>query len=626
MGGCGRTVSRDPLPILRSTWRPPWWRRLAPLLCLWPALAAAQPAGPPTARQSRQIYIAANEHWLWLAEVTESGSRLFFRGAGNAFDLGRTTKLRIATMTALDRDLLVFFDDAAVYRYAPDTDARPTAESVLPQNQLPLDVVSEERWAYAIVASAAACELPAAAVDDATPTSQPFDPGDAPLSLVKYDGRTWSAVAPLPPFVQRTADARLRPRLYVVRGELMLFAPVEPPGQILHFYFNAESNRWIARDEGGVPDLPVSGLAAFWVVSFRNELTLVAASPGQAGRETIRALHLPGDPTQAATTTWSRADLEFSELGAGIVLTRYTAAVGFNQHLGLLAIDTKDDAYLRFALIGTPPVEPTLPARDVLARPGMIRHAQRFVQMSTFILLLVVLTGLFVFRRGSILKLVELPPGCNLALNVQRMLGWLIDFAPFTLAGAILLDVPWSDGLRTLAKWGITPDPEGGVPDRKVLLWWGFSVVCYTSYTLVMELIAARTVGKVLARVYLLSEAGTRPAGWQIVIRNLTRLIEFMPQFWFFVVLVLISRNRQRMGDIFARTLAIRLTPAQPAITDRKAAGSRSPQPSEPARGEAPAQPGSDESESPGPEASDTENESSGPGADQTRPPEPRDE
>jgi uncharacterized RDD family membrane protein YckC len=75
---------------------------------------------------------------------------------------------------------------------------------------------------------------------------------------------------------------------------------------------------------------------------------------------------------------------------------------------------------------------------------------------------------------------------------------------------------------------------------------------------LVMELLTGRTVGKVLTGTRLLAETGTRPASWQILVRNALRLLELVPQFWILGLLVLLSRNRQRLGDIFARTLVVR--------------------------------------------------------------------
>jgi len=570
---------------------------------------------------SPQIRVAANEEWLWLAVVTGSQSSLFFREASGGFDLGRSANHRIAAMAALDRDLLVFFDDAAVYRYRPDTTARPTAEAVLPQSHVPLDMAGEDGVLYAIISSAAASELPPVPVEDATPASQPFDAGDAPLSLAKYDGRAWYAVAPLPPLVQPGTNARLQPRLCVLRGRLLLLTPAEQPNHIFHFYHDGEKNQWVPRGTVGVPQL-----SGFWAVNFSNTPTLVTVSPSPAGGETIKVLRLLGEVAQAEATAWQPAPLKLSELPEGVTAARYAGAFGFNQHLGLLAIDTNGTGHLRFALISQPPAEPTQPIPDVLAEPGLLRRSHRLVQMFTFALLLAVLIGLFVFRRGSMINLIELPPGCALSFNVQRMLGWLIDFAPFTLVGAMLLDVPWGQGLRSLARWGISPDPQGSVPEQKVVLWWAFSVLCYTTYMLVMELITLRSPGKYFARIYLLSESGTRPAARQILTRNLTRLIEFMPQFWIFIVLVLLSRNRQRMGDIFARTVAVRLTPARPAVPDRKAPGPPDKQPAEPSRDEAAAAPDSDEPDSARAGTPDAENESSpGPGSEEPRSPESRD-
>ncbi len=526
------------------------------MLWLCTAAASAQPAGPP-GEERQQIRIAADERHLWLVVVSGSQSRLFFREASGNFDLGRSTNRRIVAQTVLNRDLLVFFDDGAVYRYCPDS-TRPTAEAVLPQRESPLEMVSGDGLVYAIISSAAAGELPAAVTDEAKPASQPFDPGESPYSLVIYNGRTWSAVAALPALVQPPGDAR--PRLCLVQDKLLLFTPGEQPNQLHYFYYDDENRQWISRGTIGVPRA-----VEYWVVDFSRVPTLVTVVPATSGGEELSVFRLLGDVVQADATNWRPAELKLSDLPEDVTIARYGGAFGFNQHIGLLALDGGGEAYLRFARISDPPAEPTLPVKQVLVEPGVLLRNQGILQIFTWVLLLGVLSGLFVFRRGSMVRVVELPPNCALALNVQRMAAWLIDFTPFTLAVAVLMDIPWGKGLSTLAFWGISPDPEGGVPEQHVFLWWGFSVACYTTYSLVMELISRRTVGKVIARVYLLSEAGTRPTAGQVLTRNLTRLIEFMPQFWIFVVLVMLSRNRQRMGDIFARTVAIRLLPEKPA-------------------------------------------------------------
>lgn len=532
--------------------------------------------------QRQQFRIAASERVLWLSVVSGSQSQFYFREAGGEFDLGRSTRQRLAAGTVYRRDLLVFFDDGAVYRYFPDPARRPMAEAVLPQGQVPLDVVGDDEVVYAIIPSPVAAELPLTTTGDKPPTTRPFEPGEAALSLVRYDGRVWTATAPLPLRAQPAADARLRPRLCLVHEKLWLFTPAQQPGQVLYSQRDAANNQWIT---GG--NVPLPGLTGFWVVNFNNRLTFVGASRGAAGGETIKALHLLGADGQAEPTA---ARLELSDLPQGVTVARYGGAVGFNQHLGLLAIDANGNAYLRYAHSGGPPVETTFPIDiDALSSRGVAGHTQDLFRLFTFVVLLAVLTGLFVFRRGSMVRVVELPPGCALAFNLQRMSAWLIDFVPFALAAAIMLDVSWAAGLKALFQWGINSAPDR-LPEQwqTVFAWWALSVCGHTVYMLVMELLARRTVGKVVARIYLLSESGVRPSVWQVLVRNLTRLIEFTPQFWAFVVLVLLSRNRQRMGDIFARTVTVRLIRARRARPDRTPSGPPDESDSEPARGQPP--------------------------------------
>lgn len=538
---------------LRQSRPSPWWRLPVVLgLCAGPV--AAQTVEPPP----RDVHIAASEHCLWLVVVSDSQSRLFSRETEGGFDRGRSTNRRIVTQAVLDRDLLVFFDDGAVYRYPPGT-GPPTAEAVLPLRQTPLDLVGGNERVYAIVTSTAAAELPREPTEETDTVPGPFNPGDSSCSLAVFDGRRWSAVATLPAEMRPAGDARPQSHLCRVQDTLLLLTPAEQPGQIHWFYLDRQEQKWIPRN-------PITAPAAadFRVVSLSRVPTLVTMPPGAAQGEQPAVLRLLGNPAQADGAWQEPTGLELSDLPADVTLTSYTDVVGFNQHLGLLGWAADGQAYLRFARIDGTPAEPTFPVAQALAGRGALVSTHELIGQITLVLVAVVLVGLFVFRRGSMVRVIELPPGCALALHVQRTAAWLIDFTPFTIAAASAVGIPWSEGLESLGRWGISPDPQGVLPDEKVLLWWGLSVAGFTTYSLVMELITGRTVGKVIARVRLLSEAGTPPTAGQILARNLTRLIELMPQFWLFVVLVIASRNRQRLGDIFARTVAVRLLPRRP--------------------------------------------------------------
>jgi uncharacterized RDD family membrane protein YckC len=56
----------------------------------------------------------------------------------------------------------------------------------------------------------------------------------------------------------------------------------------------------------------------------------------------------------------------------------------------------------------------------------------------------------------------------------------------------------------------------------------------------------------------VLSESGSVPTLRQILVRNALRLLELQPPLWILGFLVVLSRNRQRVGDLFARTVVIR--------------------------------------------------------------------
>jgi uncharacterized RDD family membrane protein YckC len=174
---------------------------------------------------------------------------------------------------------------------------------------------------------------------------------------------------------------------------------------------------------------------------------------------------------------------------------------------------------------------------------------------------LAVFMTLVLFRRGSITRAAALPPGYALAFTTQRVAAWLIDFLPFMLVAAAVVGVSWTESLQHVLGWALNAQAESALPAAerlRVMLWWGLSAGGYTLYCLVMELITGRTVGKVLLGVRVLSETGRRATLLQVLIRNGSRLLELLPPLWVLGFLALLTRNRQRVGDVFARTVAVR--------------------------------------------------------------------
>lgn len=521
--------------------------------------AGAAQSDPPSAGPS-DIVVAASDQHLWLAR-SSAQSIVFHRDASDPFDRGTTFNGRIHQLVPAGADALVFFDDGVVYRLA-GPERRPEPERALPGRHLPLALTHASGVTYALVLPGATVGLPQLRPPRGTepsdaPATQPFDAGDAALCVVAFDGRAWMGLAACPASVN--SGGALPPRLAVIRGSVWLFWGAADGNAIQFARFDTPAGRWTDSGTLGVADAE-----RFDVVTINTIPTLVVARRSEAGETGVSAFRWLVEPGGAQGAQWRSARVVFNEMPAGAAPARFADFFGFNQHLGALVFDTRGAAHLVFGRFGEPPAEPIVDPAEVFRKPELTQGIQGFVRLVTLVLLVGVFTGLFVFRRGAMMRVIALPPGWETAFTFQRMLALAIDLLPFTLAAAYVMEVSWAESFRRLGQWALSADvADLGGSEREALLWWGLSAGGYTVYSLVMELIARRTVGKLLVGIRLLSESGRPPGAAQIVVRNLMRVIEFLPPFWVLGFLVLLSRNHQRLGDIFAQTVAVRRAPGR---------------------------------------------------------------
>ena len=506
----------------------------------------AAPSAPP-----RGARLAADARPRWGVRVEPSRSQISSRGASTPFAPIPPLNAAITSAAVTRGTLYAFVDDGDVYSFGQNG---WSAELNLPGRVQPIDLVAADTDLYALLASPAAGELPR--LDDgASPsTSQPFDPGDAPLTIARYDPRGWAALAAAPRGVTAVPGVRLHPRLAVFQGALHLLWPASGTPQIRCVRFDPETGAW--SDGPSTSDLP--DLTAFWIVMVSRVPTLVAALRTAAGGEELRALRLLGD-AQGSGAEWRPAALQLSGLPADVRLAEYASAQAFNQHVVLLMNAVGGATYLRFGRVETPPTENTASLVSVFDQRRSPGTAPRWLQTATLLILMGLLLALFAFRRGALARVIELPPDCALAFAFQRLAGCALDLVPFTVVAAALLGVPWQAALRELFMWAAGTDAASNrLPAANTLLWWVYSTSAYALYALIMECLTRRTVGKVLVGTHVLSESGSVPTLRQILVRNALRLLELQPPLWILGFLVVLSRNRQRVGDLFARTVVIR--------------------------------------------------------------------
>ncbi len=520
------------------------------LVLSWASGAALGQAGAATQSGGRgMVHLAADEQTLWLAATDGQRSHVYRRRANEAFQPLESLNGAITRMVVCSGRLWVFVEDEAFYSLGGEGWTR---ERDLPLRRKPLDLAGDDSGVYALTLSPPAGQMVRIVGEGRSATTAPFDAGDAPLSLVRYENQGWVALAACPRRFL-AAGARL-PRLAILQGVPCLLWYAEAGRQIECARLDAETSNWLPAPATPTEPTPED----FWVASIGRVPTLLIATPATNGGQPLVALRLLGG-LDGTTMEWRSAALDLSALPQGARGGRYADACGFNQHAVFLMVAQSETAYVRYGRIDAPPTEATASVADVLSGRRAAGSEWAWLQGATLVVLVALLLALFVLRRGAMVAVLTLPEDCALALAVQRLVGFAIDLFPFAVAVAIAMGIDWYAALRELAGWAFGSGAAGGkLPGSSTLLWWGASSGTYAVYSLVMELLTRRTVGKTLVGTRVLSETASPPLLWQIVVRNALRCVELMPPFWVLGFVVVLSRNRQRVGDIFARTIVVR--------------------------------------------------------------------
>lgn len=516
-------------------------------LVLHPA-ASAQPAALEEGQERWIPHLTGGESTLWLLRIATDRSLVFRRSTTGRFERLEPLNAPVLQAAAGDTQLYAFAEGGAFYALS---DKGWLRQHDLPHRMRPLDMVADELGVIALIQSPRAGELPLLPTEARPTTTQPFDPGNAACSLVRYDSRGWSGIAACP--AEFSADGPVPPRIAALPNGPTIFWAASDTRRIVCRRYDPQREEW----DRPTQTPPIPNLKNFWVTTVGRVPSLLAAYQDGTGGPQLRGYRLFGAPPEEGE--WLARELHLSALPASIQPQHYDTAVGFNQHFALLMVDASAGAWVRFARFEPDLAESTVSVADVIDPRNSPSHRRNWIQGLTLLLLFAVLLSMMLFRRGAMMNVAILPPNTVLALTFQRLLGWLIDFGPISLISAAMLGVGWQKGLEELFGWATGSDvAEGRFPEARVLTWWAVSAGVYVVYAVIMELALQRTVGKLLTGTRVLADTGRRPSALQTIIRNVLRLIELMPPLWILGFLVVLSRNRQRMGDIFARTVVVR--------------------------------------------------------------------
>ena len=205
-----------------------------------------------------------------------------------------------------------------------------------------------------------------------------------------------------------------------------------------------------------------------------------------------------------------------------------------------------------------------------LAQPaGEISFAEmdgrggKVIEYFTYGVLICVFIPMLLVRPRAPIKPFTLPVEAAPGNLLRRLVAALIDLAPLMLLCTATFGVPemTPEDVQEILK-----NPQS-IP-LSVALASVASLSLYVVYCILMEKRFGRTLGKKLMGLRVVGDEA-RPLTWrEAAMRNMLKIVELsMPFFFILLILPLFNRNRQRLGDMIARTAVIAAAKAGPRPT-----------------------------------------------------------
>lgn len=301
-----------------------------------------------------------------------------------------------------------------------------------------------------------------------------------------------------------------------------------------------------------VLDDAAAGLDPVAAIGLDGTLMIVLATPAdEEGRRRMR-LWFRGD-TDAATLT---PIIRQTDVPATFPVGSLPAVTRLGDKLALL---WREDDTLRFATCE--PSGRLSPKGDVtvFTDPPVEGNPQDILSNFTWGALIAVLIALLILRPRTMPQRFELPDHLAPAPIWKRLAAGLIDLLPWQMVVTAVLmprDLP-TDDFAAVLEW------SQNAPETAYI--WIISISAYVVYCIVMEYRFGATAGKMLLRMRTVGAGGRRCGLRGAVLRNLLKAFELNPMWIPLLIVAVLTRYRQRLGDMIARTTVIDLTRSRPA-------------------------------------------------------------
>ena len=308
---------------------------------------------------------------------------------------------------------------------------------------------------------------------------------------------------------------------------------------------------WIYRQDQGQwrkQVHPIAGGTALRPLALDGQLVLASSRP-DAGRNinvTLAVLRPQGVSP-------------LGQLALDIPVAAPWAVISSQMSVVLIARDQADATgpsyyWTRMDLMGRVVQEPA--TMTLRPKQPLVNVASYLMLISVMVLSMLMI--LVFWRRDPRMNQLELPPSQVLSDFGRRAAAGLIDLLPGAVAAMLIFDLdPWQLQQRWPGMQGQETDWQNMKPGVLV-------IGVFLLHCIISELIPARTLGKALTGLRVCTLDGKRPQRWQLLVRNLLKILDLVA--WLLLLLPLIGPYRQRLGDMVARTVVV--MPAPPMTED----------------------------------------------------------
>jgi uncharacterized RDD family membrane protein YckC len=530
------------------------------------------------------LWAAGDETWLYLVLYQpiqdEAGFQIYARKIiDDKFRSGGRYQGRPTNVAAFNNRLLVFLAGGRSQSYDLLSTTRTEARLTAPW--LCLDVAVADKNVYVIAqaqqAARAKVLFPPSDVDLSVGPTEIIPEANQPAPLDRKDNLNPDNIAgavrvnPGDYFLlQRGKDQKwyslttkplpidnwYQPSLAVHHDVIYLFGIDPSPRQALMHC------RWENQTVSEPQALPLQSVAALSVMKVNQQIRLVVAvqdddqyAPAEQYASSSPIHYIMVWPTQGG---WQfSAKLEKSP---GETLSTTPDKIRFavcGQNLG--AFEWLSEQQVNFGIYsptGTLVQDLTEPVTGLSEKPSQILqwffggHAGLVCMMIT--LFLIYLRRTEAFGPSSTLPDYIIP-----APFIRRIAAFLLDtIGPFLLALAFFPEV--FQKMRT--DTSLLEQTQMVVEDPQLLKFAATFFFILIGYMTISELVLAATPGKFALGLTILDDKVIPATPRQILIRNLFRLLEFHTGIMA-LLLILMTRRRQRLGDLFGHTVVVLKTP-----------------------------------------------------------------